>query len=89
MTDMKERMVDMERDFKKYSKEKSNLQERLDALDRDMDHIMGRRDTSDVSGIPTIVSKILKIRVKLTCPLTKGEAYVINFVQKNMNLLFK
>ena len=30
--------------------------DRLDALEKDLQHVMGRGETSDVSGIPTMVS---------------------------------
>ena len=47
-------MQDIERDFKSSSKERKVTGERLESLETDVNHIMGRGETSDVSGIPTL-----------------------------------
>lgn len=52
--DMRERMQDVEREVSMSGKDRKVAGERLDNLEKDMDHIMGRGETSDVSGIPTI-----------------------------------
>lgn len=48
---MRERMMDIERDFKSSQKDRKLTNERLESLETDVSHIMGRGDTSDVSGI--------------------------------------
>merc|ERR1719266_1853944 len=52
--DMRERMMDIERDFKGSNKDRKLTQERLEALEGDVNHVMGRGETSNVSGIPTL-----------------------------------
>lgn len=45
---------DIERDFKATNKEKKITNERLETLETDVNHIMGRGETSGISGIPTL-----------------------------------
>ena len=45
---------DIERDFKANHKEKKITNEKLESLETDVNHIMGRGETSNVSGIPTL-----------------------------------
>ena len=45
---------DIERDFKGSNKDRKLTQERLEALEGDVNHVMGRGETSNVSGIPTL-----------------------------------
>ena len=45
---------DIERDFKGSNKERKLTQERLESLESDVNHVMGRGETSNVSGIPTL-----------------------------------
>ena len=52
--EMKEKIMDFERDFKGANKERKLTKERLEALETDVNHVMGRGETSNVSGIPTL-----------------------------------
>jgi len=52
--DMRERMMDIERDFKGSNKDRRITQERLESLEQDVNHVMGRGETSGISGIPTL-----------------------------------
>jgi len=52
--EMKEKIMDFEREFKGTNKERKLTKERLEALETDVNHVMGRGETSNVSGIPTL-----------------------------------
>ena len=52
--EMKEKIMDFERDFKGANKERKITKERLESLETDVNHVMGRGETSNVSGIPTL-----------------------------------
>ena len=53
---MKERFYDLERQNQTKSKDKSSQEDRIESLEKDVDHIMSRGETSNVSGVPTLVS---------------------------------
>ena len=65
ITDMKERFEDIEKDMTKKSKDKQGTSERLDSIEKDLNHLMGRGDTSNVSGIPTVVRVLYMSNQKL------------------------
>ena len=46
----------MERQSQTKSKDKSSQEDRIESLEKDVDHIMSRGETSNVSGVPTLVS---------------------------------
>ena len=52
---MRDRFEDMERDMKRKSQQ-GNSSDKLESMEKDLDHLMGRGETSDVSGVPTMVS---------------------------------
>ena len=52
---MKERFYDLERENQTKSKDKSSHEDRIENLEKDVDHIMSRGETSNVSGVPTLV----------------------------------
>ena len=45
---------DIEREFKASVKDRKLVNERLETVENDVNHIMGRGETSNVSGIPTL-----------------------------------
>merc|ERR1719384_807184 len=47
-------MQDIEREFKASVKDRKLVNERLETVENDVNHIMGRGETSNVSGIPTL-----------------------------------
>ena len=61
---MKERFYDLERQNQTKSKDKSSHEDRIESLEKDVDHIMSRGETSNVSGVPTLVRlKTLNLRL--------------------------
>ena len=61
---------DVEREFKASVKDRKVVKERLEVMETDVNHIMGRGDTSDVSGIPTL-SRLLTDIDELNANKTK------------------
>ena len=58
ITDMKEKFYDLERQSQRKSNDKASHEERIENIEKDVDHIMARGETSNVSGVPTMVSYI-------------------------------
>ena len=56
ISDMRDRMVDIEQNFKRTSREKEAVSERLNSMEKDLNQIMGRDEASDALGAPSIVS---------------------------------
>ena len=68
---MRDRFEDIERDMKKRAQQQGT-DDKLDSMEKDLDHLMGRGETSDISGVPTMVTKMLltmicKFITNLTC----------------------
>ena len=61
ITDMKEKFYDLERQSQKKANDKATHEERIENLEKDVDHIMGRGETSNVSGVPTMVSYVITL----------------------------
>ena len=51
---MRDRFEDIERDMKKRAQQQGT-DDKLDSMEKDLDHLMGRGETSDISGVPTMV----------------------------------
>ena len=60
INDINQRFYDLERQNDRKSKDKASHEDRIENLEKDMDHIMGRAETSNVSGVPTMVTTIYK-----------------------------
>ena len=60
INDINQRFYDLERQNDRKSKDKASHEDRIENLEKDMDHIMGRAETSNVSGVPTMVTTISK-----------------------------
>ena len=56
ISDMRDRMIDIEQNFKRNSREKESTTERLESIEKDLNQVMGRDETSDATGTPSIVS---------------------------------
>ena len=61
---------DVEREFKASVKDRKIVKERLEVMETDVNHIMGRGETSNVSGIPTL-SRLLTDIDELNANKTK------------------
>ena len=57
ISDMRDRMVDIEQTFKKSSRDKESNEERISTIEKDLSRVMGRDEASDASGTPSLVSK--------------------------------
>ena len=65
-------MQDVEREFKASVKDRKHVNERMEVIENDVNHIMGRGETSDVSGVPTL-NRLLKDIDELNANKTKTE----------------
>ena len=54
ISDMRDRFEDMERNLSR-KVQHGNNSDKLESIEKDVDHLMGRGETSDVSGVPTMV----------------------------------
>ena len=54
ISDMRDRFEDMERNLNRKAQH-GNSSDKLESIEKDVDHLMGRGETSDVSGVPTMV----------------------------------
>ena len=64
---------DVDREFKASVKDRKRVNEKMEAIENDVNHIMGRGETSDVSGVPTL-NRLLKDIDELNANKTKTEA---------------
>ena len=53
---MRDRFEDMERRNLSRKVQHGNNSDKLESIEKDVDHLMGRGETSDVSGVPTMVN---------------------------------
>jgi hypothetical protein len=56
ISDMRDRMIDIEQNFKRTSREKESVGDRLTTMEKDLNQIMGRDEASDALGATSIVS---------------------------------
>ena len=61
INEINQRFYDLERQNDRKSKDKVSHEDRIENLEKDMDHIMGRAETSNVSGVPTMVIMVFQI----------------------------
>ena len=54
--------------------------DKLDSMEKDLDHLMGRGETSDILGVPTMVTKML---------LTMICKFVTNLTLRNYIVVLK
>ena len=56
ISDMRDRMVDIEQNFKRSAREKEMTNDRLNDVERDVNQILGRDEAGEATGTPSIVS---------------------------------
>ena len=60
ISDMRDRMIDIEQNFKRSAREKEANNDRLNDVEKDLNQILGRDETGEATGTPSIVSFQLK-----------------------------
>ena len=63
ISDMRDRFEDIERDMKKRAQQQGT-DDKLDSMEKDLDHLMGRGETSDISGVPTMVQQKILLTLR-------------------------
>lgn len=56
ISDMRDRMLDIEQNFKKSNRANEGVFERIDKIENDVNNILGRSVASNATGTPSIVS---------------------------------
>ena len=59
ISDMRDRMIDIEQNYKKNSREKESANDRLNAVEKDVNQILGRDGAGEAAGTPSIVSNLI------------------------------
>jgi len=56
ISDMRDRMIDIEQNFKRSAREKETTNDRLNDVEKGVNQILGRDETGEATGTPSIVS---------------------------------
>ena len=60
ISDMRDRMLDIEQNFKKSNRANDGVLDRIDKVENDVNNILGRSEASNATGTPSIVSQPTK-----------------------------